>query len=236
MKRQDWGWAALCGLSGFSLYNLFQNQGLKYAGATDAAIFASLAPVFMAIIGYLVFHEKITSRKVTGIIVAFIGTFIVATDGAWDLSSLNLSRLWGDFLVSLIGLCWATYNIGLKKLLPKYSAETILTYTNGFGTLFLFPFIFFETPHLSNINLSGWLNLLYLGIFASVFANLFWNKGISTISVSTAGIYLYVTPIVTVIIALTLLHEIPSLYTIVGGIITLIGIYFAGSNKPLVTS
>lgn len=232
MQRKDWGWAALCGLSGFTLYNLFQNQGLKYAGATDAAIFASLAPVFMAIIGYLVFREKITTRKVVGIIVAFIGTFIVATDGTWDLQSLNLTRIWGDFLVSLIGLCWAIYNIGLKKLLPKYSVETILTYTTVLGTLFLFPFIFYETPHLSNLNFSGWLNLLYLGIFASVLANFFWNKGIRTVSVSTAGLYLYITPVVTVVIACTFLHEIPSLYTIVGGIITLIGIYFAGSNKP----
>jgi len=228
IKKQDLRWVALSGLTGVTLYNFFQNQGLRYAGATDAAIFSSLTPIFMAIMGYLFYQEKITPLKIMGIILAFSGTIIVATGGSWQPGSLNYSRLWGDFLVSLIGLCWAFYNITLKKLLPKYPVGTILTYTSVSGTLFLFPLIFFETPNLSKINLSGWLNILYLGIFASALAYFFWNKALHTVTVSTAGVYLYLIPIITILIALIFLHEIPTIYTILGGFLTLSGIYFAG--------
>lgn len=182
IKRKDWLRAGVCGLTGIALYNFFQNQGLKYAGATDAAILASLAPVFMALLGWLILHEKITGQQIFGIIVAFTGSLLVATNGSFRDLALNSTRLWGDFLVLLTGVVWAVYNIALKKLLDRYPPVTVLTYSTVIGTLLLFPLMLFESPQFSSVNLAGWLNIIYLGFMASALAYLLWNKALAATS------------------------------------------------------
>jgi drug/metabolite transporter (DMT)-like permease len=57
--------------------------------------------------------------------------------------------------------------------------------------------------------------------------NLIWNAALNTVSAVTAGAYLYLSPVVAAIVALIFLNEIPSIYTIIGGLIILMGTYFA---------
>lgn len=229
IKVKDLGWVVLCSLTGVTLYNILQNQGLKYAGATDAAILASLAPVFMAIFARIFLKEHLSFQQIIGIVIAFAGTVLVTTNGSLhNIANLNHIRLWGDFLVGITGLSWAAYNIVLKKLLCRYPAETVLTYTTVGGTIFLFPPAFYEAPNLANINLWGWFNIFYLGLLASALAYFLWNKALTKVPTITAGAYLYFLPVLAALIAFLFLHEIPTVYTITGGIITLIGTYFAG--------
>ena len=45
IKKGDWPMVILCGMTGVTIYNFLQNQGLKYAGSVDAAILTAMAPV-----------------------------------------------------------------------------------------------------------------------------------------------------------------------------------------------
>lgn len=229
IKRKDWGWAALSGLTGVALYNFFQNQGLRYAGATDAAILASMAPVFMAILAWLILKETITTKQIMGIIIAFIGSVLVATNGSLNGLTADPLRLYGDSLILLTGLTWGFYNISLKKLLSHYPAESVLTTSTISGTIFLLPLVIYEAPHLTDINMWGWANVLYLGLLASALAYLLWNKALNKVSTVTAGAYLYLLPVITAIIAAIFLKEVPSGYTVFGGVLALAGTYFASS-------
>ncbi len=227
VRREDWPRAAACGLTGITLYNFLQNQGLRYAGATDAAILASMAPVFMALLGYFVLREKISPIRVLGIVIAFAGSVLVATKGSLEAFTANPLRLWGDFLVLLTGLAWAVYNVVLKGLLQKYPPFTILTSSTLAGTLFLFPLMIAETPDLSAVTATAWLHVLYLSLFGSAAAYLLWNSAVERVSTVTAGAYLYLIPIAAAVIAALVLKEIPGVYLVIGGITVLAGTYFA---------
>jgi len=96
IKREDYPWVAVGGLTGITFYNFLQNQGLKYAGATDAAILASMAPVFIALLARLVLKEKISLCQAVGIVIAFVGSVLVATNGSLAGLALNSTRLYGD--------------------------------------------------------------------------------------------------------------------------------------------
>lgn len=229
IRKEDWPMAAFSGLTGITLYNFFQNQGLKYAGAVDAAILAALAPVFMVILAFLILKEKITRRQFLGIIIAFTGSILVATGGSFQDLDLNSTRILGDALILLTGLFWGFYNISLKKLLVKYPSTTVLTYSTISGTLFLFPLVFLETPlNLSSVNITGWLNIAYLGLGASALAYFLWNRALTRVSTVTAGAYIYLVPVIAAIIAAIFLQEIPGFYTVIGGVLALVGTYFAG--------
>jgi len=216
------------GLSGIAVFNVLQNQGLRYAGATDSAILIAMSPVFIALLSWLVLKEKISRLQILGIFIAFSGSVIIATNGSVENGVYDKLRLFGDLLVVLSSFVWAIFSIHLKKLLKHYPPTTIMTYSTIFGTIFLIPFSIMEFPvDITSVNWAGWLNILYLGLLASALGNLIWNAALDKISPVTAGAYLYLSPVVSAVVAFVLLHETPTIYTIVGGIIILFGTYLA---------
>ena len=230
IKKKDWPRAALCGLTGIALYNFLQNQGLRYAGSTDAAILASMAPVFMALAAWLYLKEKISRRQVAGIVMAFSGSVLVATKGSLSSLTLYPAQLWGDFLILITGISWAIYSTSVKKLLDSYPAPSVLAYCTFAGTIFLAPLVFLEIPlNLASLDLWIWLNIIYLGLMASALAYLLWNAGLARVPAITAGAYLYLLPVIAAIFAAVFLQETPGLFTITGGIMALAGTYFASN-------
>jgi len=217
------------GLSGIAVFNVLQNQGLRYAGATDSAILIAMSPVFIALLSWLVLKEKISRLQILGIFIAFSGSVIIASNGSVENGTYNKLRLFGDLLVVLSSFVWAIFSINLKKLLDHYPPTTIMTYSTFFGTIFLIPFSLMEFPvYITSIDWVVWLNILYLGLLASALGNLIWNAALDKISPVTAGAYLYLSPVVSAVVAFLILNETPSIYTVVGGIIILFGTYLAG--------
>lgn len=219
--------AAFTGLTGVALYNLFQNQGLKYASAIDAAILASMSPVFMVILARTILKEKITIRQLYGIVIAFTGSLLVATKGSLGNLILDSTRLWGDALVLCTGLIFAIYNISLKSLLQAYKPVAVLTYTTIFGALILLPFALLEMPDISRIDAFGWANIFYLGLFASALCYFLWNSALTAVPTSAAGSYLYLIPLIAALISALFLEEALTAIVIAGGLLVLVGTYFA---------
>ena len=207
---------------------MLQNQGLRYAGATDAAILIAMSPVFIALLSWVILKERISKLQVTGIVIAFAGSVLVATNGSFNNFGFNKLRVYGDLLVLLSSLAWAIFSITLKKLLMRYPPTTIMTYSTFAGTIFLIPFSLSEYPvNFLAINSAGWINIIYLGVLASALGNLIWNSALEKVPAVTAGAYLYLSPVVAAVVAFIFLHEIPGMYTIVGGLIILMGTFFA---------
>lgn len=227
LAKKDWPLGAFSGLTGVALYNFLQNQGLRWAGATEASILAAMTPVFLALLAFFILKESITKKQIFGILMAFTGSAVVATNGSLQTLSMDAARLFGDFLILMTGIFFAMYSISLKKLLAVYPPEAVLTFSTITGCLFLLPTVIFEAPNILEINLTGWLHILYLGIPASGLSYLLWNKSLTKVPAVTASSYIYLIPVIAAIIAFFFLNEVPTAYTISGGILTLIGTYFA---------
>lgn len=238
LKKQDLPIMIITGFTGITAFNVLQNLGLRYAGATDAAILISMSPVFIALLSWLFLKEKISAFQLIGISIAFTGSVLVATNGSLNnTGGFDRLRVYGDMLILLSSLTWAIFSIYLKKLLTIYPPVTIMTYSTIIGTIFLLPLSFLEYPvNFQAINLAGWLNIIYLGLLASALGNLIWNWALSKVSPVTAGAYLYLSPVVSAVVAFIFLNEIPSVYTITGGIIIILGTFFASKHDSTVES
>jgi drug/metabolite transporter (DMT)-like permease len=224
--RRDWLRLAACGLTGVTLYNFLQNQGLRYAGPTDAAILAAMAPVFLALLARLVLKERISRMQGLGIVLALAGSFLVATNGSLAGIAQGPLRLYGDLLILLTGLVWAIYSTLVKTLVDRYPAITMLAYTTFAGTLFLLPLSLVELPvRFATVTLSAWLNVLYLGLFASALAYLLWNLALTRVTAVTAAAYIYLIPVLTAVMAAIYYRQAPGLPIIAGGLIVLLGTY-----------
>lgn len=103
-------------------------------------------------------------------------------------------------------------------------------YTIIAGALFMVIFLPGSFSELQTANMTSILSVIYLGAFPTVIPYIALAYTIQKIGVSDATISLYLTPVVSLIIAYFMLGKIPTLYAIIGGIITLTGVTITSAN------
>ncbi len=212
--------------TGVTFYYLLQHYGIKYTNATDAAILVSLSPVFIGVISWGLLGEKLKPAAGIGLALSFAGSILVITNGDFAVQSAD-NRLRGDVLILLTAVSWALYSVYGKRLLQSYSARTIIKYTTVIGTILLIPFSLAEIRAAANFSFSWicFINLLYLGGLASVYGYLAWYRGLETLPAVTVGSYLYFRPLLTGIIAAVILREQAGFFTVLGGLLIILGTY-----------
>jgi drug/metabolite transporter (DMT)-like permease len=108
----------------------------------------------------------------------------------------------------------------------------MMFYVMSFGWLFT-SLLFFATSGLSDISsipFDGWIAILFLGIFCSGIAYIFWYDALKVLPVAQTGAFLYLEPVITVIVAAIVIRESILLATILGGVTILIGVWLV--NRP----
>jgi len=229
---KDWGYFALLGFLGITFHQWLQSTGLLTAQATTTAWIVATTPVFMALLGLFILRENLTLYQVAGIALATTGVLLVVTKG--DLSSLTIGKFGttGDFLILISAINWAVFSTLSRSGLKKHPATRMMFFVMSFGWLFT-SILFFSTSGLSQIPgipWRGWIAILFLGVFCSGIAYIFWYDALKDLPVAQTGAFLYLEPIVTVIVAAIVLGEILLLASAIGGITILIGVWLV--NRP----
>jgi len=233
--KNEWLYFSLLGFLGVTFHQWLQSTGLVTAQATTTGWIVASTPIFMAILGFLVLNEKLVWFQMLGIFLAATGVLLVVSRG--DFSQLSTGNLGtpGDFLVLLSAPNWAVFSTLSRRGLQKQSAALMMFYVMSFG--WLFSSILFissnkihEIPHIAQ---DGWAGILFLGIFCSGIAYIFWYDALQILSTAQTGAFLYFEPIITVMVASVILSEKLIPVTMLGGAIILIGVWLVSRTKPL---
>ena len=232
-QGKDWGYFALLGFLGITFHQWLQSTGLVTAQATTTGWIVASTPIFMALLGLIILKENLNWKQVTGITLATIGVLLVVTKG--DLSTLANGQFGttGDILILISAVNWAVFSALSRSGLRRHSATHMMFYIMTFGWLFS-SVLFFASSSLeqiSHIPFDGWIALSFLGIFCSGIAYIFWYDALQALPVAQTGAFLYIEPIITVIVAAVVLHERLLLATIIGGITILIGVWMVNRTK-----
>ena len=203
--------------------NLCYNQSMNTVPLSLAAVLLSTAPIFVLIFAYVLFRERITSKKIICMCLAILGCFLMT--GALE-DNLTQIPLLG--IVSGIGaaLFWAVYLMASKKLIENGNHTfTILFYSVIFITLVLLPFTNFnQITSFISINPTWYIIFLIIHstfsfalpyIFSTVSLN-YIDSGVSSILLSGAE------PFAALIFGLSLYSEIPTILMFCGFIMTIL--------------
>jgi drug/metabolite transporter (DMT)-like permease len=112
----------------------------------------------------------------------------------------------------------------------------MMFYVMTFGWLFS-SILFFAGPgngQISQIPWDGWLAILFLGIFCSGIAYIFWYDALKVLPVAQTGAFLYIEPIITVIVAAILINEAITFASLIGGFTILFGVWLVNRPNPTV--
>lgn len=214
----------LCGLCGGSIYFISENTSVNYTLVTNVSLITSTSPLItMFLLGIFYKSQRPGRSLIIGSTVSFLGVACVIFNSSFVV---KLNPL-GDLLALLSAICWSLYTIVLRPLSATYSTWFVSRKTFFYGLLTALPFLIFE-PGIASWSIlkqpEVWGNLLFLGMIASMAAYLLWGLIVNRLGPVTSSNFLYIIPLVTLILSVTLLHENISWIGYVGCLLIISGL------------
>lgn len=207
-----------------------QVTGLQYTTAANTGWIIGTAPVFMAILGFVFYKEKIILLQFLGILVALVGLLLLIGKG--DITNIGLIENKGDLLVLGSAFTWGVYSMVNKKISLSYSPLMTILYLFLMMSVIIIPFnLNSETiGSVINLSLTGWVSILFLGIFCSGVAYVIWAQALRDMESAKVGAFLYFEPLVTVIAAWFFLNEEITLLMIFSGLLITAGVFIVNKE------
>ncbi len=221
----------LAGLTGGTLYFVAENWALSYSLASNVSLLVATAPIMTSILAHFMTRtERITRHTAAGGLAAFIGTVLVIFNGAFIL---KLNPL-GDSLALISALSWALYSIIIRGMASRYSTlyntRKIFFYT----LVTVIPVLFFQRPRFDFTPFLDWkvsANLLFLTLFASCAAYVFWTKVVQTLGATRANNFIYFIPLLTLAGSALVLGEPLTLWAVCGAGLIFTGVWITGRGR-----
>lgn len=219
----------LFGMLGVVLPFGLDNIALMYTSAGSASLIYAAFPAVVMLFSSIFLKEKISARKIAGILLAIVGVVVISWEG---LGVLNATILLGDSLVMGSVFSWAAFTILSRKTNDQYSPLVITQASFGGALLFLVPVSLGEmawlgVPHFSWL---GILAILYLGLGASALAFFLWNYALVEVEASVAGVFSNLQPVFGLLFAVLGGESLLPLQALGGGL-SLAGVWLCESGK-----
>lgn len=233
IEKKDVGSIFFASLSGITLCISFLFLGLQIAPSINASIILSAGPIFLLLFAFFYLREKTNKKIIIGTVISLFGVLLITLRPIIE-HGINLAIL-GNFFFLLAAISGTIHIIILEKIMKRYSALTIVFWTFVIGIIPLLPFVIKESQQnnlLSSLNTQGLIGIVYGFLFASAIAHYLLAYGIKYIKTSEVGIFGYVDPLATIIVAIPLLHETITLSYILAAILVFGGIYVAEGRIP----
>jgi drug/metabolite transporter (DMT)-like permease len=206
LARAHLGYLCLTGFLGVTAFNTLVYIAGRTTSATNLALLAVAAPVFIVVLARVLDDTPITWLRLVGMVVALVGVVVLITGGS--LTGLRLHS--GDLWMLLGTLTFACYSVLVRRKPPKLRNSVFLASVFGVGTVFLLPLYLGDALLLDGrMSLDGpvlW-SLLYVGVLSSAVAFAAWNRSIGDIGASRAGFIYYLEPVATALAAWLVLGE-----------------------------
>lgn len=217
--------AALIGMLGV---NIFFNESVSFLSLSLAAVLLSLSPIFVVLLSYFLYKEKITLKKLISIILAFVGCILVSN----ILKSEIKISLWGIISGLLAAFSYALYSIISKKAMLKgYHSLTI--------TLYAFIFIAIITAPLADWNLiidlikkdnNIFIFIILHSLLVLILPYVFYTVSLNYMDTGKASILASCEPIAASVFGIIFFNEIPNIFSVVGIILTITALTLLSIN------
>ena len=225
LLRKDWLWLAFLGAIGVTAFNCLVYVGLGRTTVVNGALINALMPVLTFLFAAVFIGERFTLRRLAGLALCLTGALVIAARG--DPGSLG--RIWmsgGDLLILAAGSCWALYTVLVRWRPSALPVPVFLVVTTAFGVAFHLPLIAWEVARAGTFAASpgNLAALVYLGIFPSVLAYIFWNRAIASIGPGRTGMFMYLMPLFSAVLAVVILGERVHAFHLAGAALIFSGI------------
>ena len=218
---------AVLSATGFAINNALSYWALQHTQALNALLIQSSGPLFVALWSLLLFGLRLTWAQLAGIAISLAGVLTIVLRGDFAaLAAIQFNK--GDVMFAAALLVFGLYS-ALMLRRPKMHQLSLISFSIGGGALLLLPFSIWEfsTGFTLKFDALTMATLIYVVIFPSTLAYLFFNRGIALIGPNRAAPFFHLVPVFGSAMAILLLGEQPRLFHLVGYVLVLAGVVIA---------
>ena len=222
--RKDFYLLLASALFGVALNQMLFFKGLSLTNPINGSVIMTTSPIMVMVVAYFLGRERLTLLKIIGVILGGLGAYLLLTK---DGVSFEGGTFLGDLFILMNGTSYAIYLVIVKPLMAKYNAITVIKWIFLFGIFFTLPFGFGQ---LSEVNWTiipweGWSSIFYV-IIASTFIVYLLNVwSLKFVNSSVVGIYIYLQPIISTLIAVSFRGDILDATTVLYSLLIMAGVY-----------
>ncbi|KPC53687.1 DMT family transporter [Amantichitinum ursilacus] len=231
--KQHWRTVLVLGLLGVTLCNTLIYRGVAHTTAVNAVMLNAFVPIMVLLAGRMFLGQSMSWMQCIGSALSFCGVAVILTHGApSQLLSLNLNP--GDLWVFAAVACWALYTLTLRKVPTGIDKIAMLFATILVGTLMLAPAVIWEWAHqgVPTLSVHSASIVLFLGIFPSVLAYLFYNIAVAQLGAARASSFMHLIPAFGAMLAMLLLGEHVQWWHLAGLANVLAGVALSNGMLP----
>ncbi len=227
---KDHLYLAMCALFGVMINQLAFFKGLQLTSPINASVIIVFIPIAVMIFSFLLRIEKVKASKILGIIISASGTLWLILQSGNDL---ELSNVKGDFLIFVNAVSYGLYLVLIKNMMVKYNPFTVLKWVFTYGLFMVFPFGYQEVLEAdwNNFPRYIYLSIFYVLFFTTFLTYLFNAFALQKVNPTVAGVYVYLQPVLTTIIALLLAKDILTFSKTTAAIVIMLGLFISTRRK-----
>jgi drug/metabolite transporter (DMT)-like permease len=200
---------------------------LSYTSVASSTVLVTTNPIFVPIFSFLLFREKTGKNLVLGILIAIVGSTLIA------LSSKNLgvSRNFGNLLALLGAIAISLYLTIGKRIRENFSLIPYIFFVYSFAGIALFIVALLTKQNLIHYNAKTFLLLFLVALIPQVIGHTAYNWALKYLSAPFIAVSILGEPIFATIFAFFILKEVPSTLEIVGALFIMAGVCFSSLQE-----
>ena len=222
-----------CGLFGMSINIAAFIAGLDYSTPVNSSILIIISPIFVVILSFFIFKNKINFIKILGIILGFIGAMILILT-ADSNSSIGRNIPLGNFLFIVNSISYAYYLIIVKPMAEKYDLITLFKWLFLIGLIFNFPLGINQFLDVDWASLPLWeavLPMVFVVVGTTCMTYFLNGYALSKITSTEVAVFMYLQPIIGILFAIFTKSDTITLIMIVASVLIFTGVYLTSVLK-----
>jgi len=210
------------GFIGYFLSSWLDLKGLEYISAQLERLTLFTYPILVAVLGAIFFKTPLTRKIIASLVLTYLGLWIVFTK---ELTFTGEDTPIGTLLVFLAALSFSFYVLFGKKIITQVGSQIFTSLAMSISSVFVLVYfgLFHDFSSLT-ITESAWFWLVMLALFSTVIPSYMIAEAIHKIGPAQTGIIGSLGPVMTMGLAIWLLHEPFTIYHLVGLVLVVLGV------------
>lgn len=196
---------------------------LHMTTVANSTLFANLAPVFVALGGWLFLKQKVSRTFILALGMSLAGAIILKGGLAFD----GAGNTAGDALAVLTAALYAVYIMLIGWVRQRYATAVIMIWGSLAAALFVLPVALYLEPALAPPTLFGWAVVFGLAWISQAGGQSLITFALAWLPVAFSSLTLLIQPVVAAALAWVLLDEALTPMQMIGGLVVLAGIFLA---------
>ncbi len=218
------------------------NQGFflnaaRLGPTSHVGLFYATCPLVVLLLAWAMRLERPDLARLWGVLASVLGVVIIGVGSAWQGGGSHAETravMMADLLLIGAVLSWGGYLTVSKPLIMRHGSLPVLTATFLAGALLDLPFALIaspQVPQFSQVSTSAWVALAFLTLIITPVNLACQNLALGRLDASQVANFSNVSPILTVIWGALLFGEALTPSLIVGGALTLAGVFWTGRSS-----